>query len=551
MPQDRLPLFGNESVGSPTNTLYASEFINVYFEAHRDPVLQEQTVWCVKRNGTGTSKTLTSQANGVVVRHYSSEFATTSEDWLFTNSNVTYNNTVTSLGDTDGKAKNAYAANSLINGVGCLAWVDDTNARGWFLFQDATMNSIFTGSLLSGGFTISNITDTTGMYIGQKISGTGIPSNARIDEVISSSQIASTLTLTSAGVQSIQHEAVARIIDSNFPSGTATDIEVLDGYFFASSTDGNIYQSQLNDPSDWRLANVIAADYEGDKIKVMFKNGQYLVVAGTMGTVQHFYNAGNSIGSVLSRATHLDINWLKIVSKPIQHSTGMYVLAETGTGSGQSTSATNLGLYRISGVNNYTKVSPPQYDRILAAGQHHTLGTVSWGGQTKVLIIICGSINRPVLYDPELNLFSSFIIDGAPLISSSVNLIFTTVTVEALLGWNAAGANYRDYTTGSYPAQIMLPAWDGGTMNEKTIHAVVLIADTEASGTASLEWSDNDGATWNAARSIDMTVQFKVVFNCGTTRRRIFRLSHSANTPFRGRSLEIHYSVNNTLAGVT
>ena len=78
-----------------------------------------------------------------------------------------------------------------------------------------------------------------------------------------------------------------------------------------------------------------------------------------------------------------------------------------------------------------------------------------------------------------------------------------------------------------------------GTDKRKFESSIRLIADTQSSGTTTLEVSDDDYGSWVTLGTFDMTKMDKRITRCGSYRERAYRLTHSANTAWRGQALEI------------
>ncbi len=96
----------------------------------------------------------------------------------------------------------------------------------------------------------------------------------------------------------------------------------------------------------------------------------------------------------------------------------------------------------------------------------------------------------------------------------------------------------------SYDLQIRTAKIDHGTSNWKFIPRIRLVADTQSAGTATLEASDDDFATWDTLGTFDLTVAEKEIHSCGSYEGgRAYRLTHSYAGPFRAESLEIDYEI--------
>ena len=95
----------------------------------------------------------------------------------------------------------------------------------------------------------------------------------------------------------------------------------------------------------------------------------------------------------------------------------------------------------------------------------------------------------------------------------------------------------------TYSMEIRTSKIDHDYGGRKFINSIRLIADDQASGTATLEASDDDYGSWVTLGTFDMTSHDKKISACGShVGGRAYRLTHSANTPFRAEALEIDYT---------
>lgn len=113
-------------------------------------------------------------------------------------------------------------------------------------------------------------------------------------------------TITAAG-------AVAEITDTDFPPKQTPAVPlayggtVLDTYMFVVGTNGTIYHSDTLDASSWNALSFLGADREPDGGVYLGKHHDNITVLGHT-TIEFFYNAGNSTGSVLNRRQDLSYN---------------------------------------------------------------------------------------------------------------------------------------------------------------------------------------------------------------------------------------------------
>lgn len=492
-------------------------------------------VYVSKRSGSATSSTI-GLSNIFVLTHYSSIFTTgfISVSTIFASTLPTNYGTLDAV--VSGK-NNFILADSVSGSIGILAWVT-TSGTGWFLYSDAITTNFptFTGDTHTNTV-IDGITSTTGLYPGQAISGTGIAAGTRIATITSATAITVTIATTGTATVTITKEAIAKVIDADFPS-SVTSVVALNGRFFWSSG-GNIYQSALNDPSAYTAGEYIPADFAGDSIAFLFKVGQYIAAAGSRNTIQYFRYGQNSFGSVLSKVDELTVLGLQLTSGPIDYAGIKYILA-TPQDSGSDKS--QKGLFRLSGLNSFERVSDDIMSSIIIDQQYTRIGVGRMGDKT--LLILHSSVATVLtLYDPSVNEFS-FLTLSAALISSGGEF-FTKASATSLFGW-ATNNTWTDSTVAFTLTAQTEPLLLNNGMGF-TINYVDLIADIEASGTATLSTSTDDGATWTDIGTFDMT-QNKKRINAGgfAPATTSLRVTHSANTGFRATKLIVDYTTSLT-----
>lgn len=532
----RIPLVFPFSARTWAKTLSTSAkdscTINVIYDIAENPQLGTKSIYAQKRSGSSTSTTF---ASGVtVVQHYSSYF----DDYLFVTATAFYAQNATVLGTLTDSVKQQQLAEAVVGDVGILAWATN-DEKGWFLYSNAISTNFptFTGDRLSGSPIITNIASTTGIYKGQAVSGTGIPADTRVLTVDSATQITLNKNATSGAPTSttITKEAIAQITDTDFPSDVS-NIVALGGYFFAGSLKGRIYNSALNDPATWASGDFVSADYYGDQLIRVFRTGPYIVGAGDKIGLQYYYIGGTTSGSVLSAAPNLGVD-LTVRGQPMPGANGSYMLAKSANPN--SASEGLPGLYRLNGSNSFTPIGDNIIGGIISNLALRHVEHANIGNRD--LIVIRGDDDVfNLFYDESTNMFGAISTATGAVITSFFGTRFTKSGSSTAFIWDTT--LFED-SAAAYNATFISEAWDGGTMDNKTFHSIRLVADNEASGTASISWSDDGGANFSTARTVDMTVVDKRIDNCGQARRRIFKVQHSANTPFRAQAIDVLYSV--------
>ena len=484
-------------------------------------------VYATKRAGSSTG---TSIGSGVIAtRHYSSFF---SGQFLATSTGF-FDDNATNLGTLDSAfatSQNYELADSQVGGVGILAWATGAGT-GWFLYSNAITTNFptFSGDTHTNTV-IDGIASTTGLYPGQAISGTGIQAGTRIATITSSTAITVTLATTGTATVTITKQAISKIIDADFPS-SVNSVVAMNGRFFWGSSNGRISQSAINDPSSYTAGQYVTADYSGDQLLFIFKLGTYIVASGTFNTLQYYSYGQNSYGSVLNLVG--TVNGFQLpYNAPIYLSGESYCIAQTS----DSTNANEqLGLYKISGLG-LQRVSNDLWSSIITGNFAALLGIARIGD--KSLLVIVSSASTFIIYDPSVNDFSILTLSAA--ITSSNGTIFTKSGSSTYFSW-ANNNTWQDSSVAYTMTAQTEPKLPNNGMGF-TVNYVDLIADIEASGTATLSKSTDDGATWTDVGTFDMTLNKKRVNAVGSADASMaLRVTHSANTGFRATKLIVDY----------
>jgi hypothetical protein len=585
MPVARIPLVGsfNPRTIDGHAALEAAQdqrFLNCTFSVVQNPVTGKATVYAEKRPGWGVYSTVeaSSVSTGLIKTDAMGSAISAFGD---TNSTI-YDGTV-DVGTITGRA--LYFSETLISAVGYVL-IRSSDGTGWYYPADAKDQTSYEGDTNSNT-TIDNIADTAGMYEGQLVTGTDIPADTRIASVDSSAQITITqaATGTTAGV-TITKEPIAKILDANFVTtgATVTAFVELDGFPFYANADGFIYNGDVNSVTSYGASNRLAAQMAPDPPNGLARHKNMIICWGHS-SMELFYNAGNAAGSPLSRAPQffsrvglLDQRSVATLADDIYLATS----AKYG----------DVAIFRLRDLSP-KQVSTPAENKILgtivAEGGYIYLSAFQLGGQgyvsafattateDEVLLLlesgeflllengddiilesglsVTAGFARLLVYNVNLNLWSEWDCDEATYIvgigSGSVNQVLATSRVNddgKIYTIKPASDSELHTDDGSaFDMEIRTSRIDHGTERLKTIPSIRLVADDQASGTVTLEASDDDYESWFELGTFDLTQRDKRITRCGSYRGgRAYRLTHSANAPFRGEALEIEYKLGMT-----
>lgn len=174
---------------------------------------------------------------------------------------------------------------NLIN-RGCYVWEKSVGTTYYFSVNGTgvyTSTDRITWALV----TTLSTTATTPVRFTEFINGTNTKSLVMVDGV--------------EGYVFTSNAAGTKITDANFPNPHIPFPVYLDGYLFlAKSGTGDVYNSNLEDPTKWTVGDFISSELYPDDIQALVKINNYLLVVGTQGC-EYFYDAANPTASPLAR----------------------------------------------------------------------------------------------------------------------------------------------------------------------------------------------------------------------------------------------------------
>jgi hypothetical protein len=546
VPSARIPLFGSmnqRGLNSTTGFTTGGDqrYVNCFLDAVENPTSQTRTIYLQKRQGLETYLTPASGQSGVGVYVSPGTLGVFS---VFLSGGVyTLYRGTTSMGVIGGSPTewSECSFNSIIytlfTATGDIHYVPS---------DAVSASTTFTGDTTNASAVVTNVSSTTGLYVGQRISGTGIPPGTgfstytRIQSIDSSTQITMTAAATATNATvTITREHVAKVIDSDLPSAVSGVAE-MDGRLFVMSSDG-IYQSDINSVSSWSASGFIPTNSSTDIGLSLVKSGSYIVGLSSQ-SIEFFRNTGNPSGSVLSRVPELT----RLTGATKVASAGDYTFFYGG-------SIRHRGVWMIYGTE-IKKISTTAIDRALGTASLFSsyISAMRWSGYTWAIcpmIMTYGGDTVHFVYCVELGTWTEWHFDGGVFVASQAmpdNITGPFFNHEGNNGkvfyWSPTPV-YQDNGS-SYEMMVQTSRIDFGTGNRKFLKSIELVADTQSSGTTSLEISKDDFATFSTIGTFDMTKAQKIIYRCGSfDGGASLRLKHSANTAWRGEALVVDYEV--------
>ena len=415
---------------------------------------------------------------------------------------------------------------------------------GWYLAHDATADTSFTGDTHTNT-TIDNLAGHSGIYVGQEISGTGIVAGTRIatrtpdTSSPTSITVDTATTATNAGV-TITKTPVAKIIDADFPTTAVGGFAELDGYIFRATSTARVYQSDLNSVTSWSASNYITANIQTDTGVDLIKYKNTIAAFGSS-SIEFFSNVGNPSGSVLASRKDLFTN---IGIYPTGDAKKVFQIQDEVFWIGSDFNIYTLNGFAPSSVSKQAMTIAgtgfaPSYLSAFKIGTDFiiscTTGSVSGASVDKWY-----SRTNDLWYEPNFGVGSMIFV---PIWATATSVVGGGVSANNTDGkvFSLKSTTYQD--NGS--AFTMTIQTEPKVLNKGRgfkINSIELLADTQSSGSTTLEISRNDYGSFQTLGSFPLTSNRKRITRGGYCRHHaIFRLTDSGNQAWRGQAIVVDW----------
>lgn len=341
--------------------------------------------------------------------------------------------------------------------------------------------------------------------------------------------------------------SMTEITSANFPSNNSKTITGtfvhMDGYAFILATDGTLWNSDLNSIANWTSTSFINCNMYPDMGVGLARYKDFIVAFGRE-TIEFFRNAGNALGSPLEKVKEAFIKIGCLGPESMcQFEDNIAWVASSDTGS--------TSIYVLNGYQPL-RISDDVVDARLATrgGSMVYLTTAKIFGQTYIYVIFG---NNTMVFCVETGIWHEWApVSGGSVLwhqfaaNSSSGPVIYAISRDSTTGKvfriNPITATYQDNGS-NYTTTIQTSKIDLGNELRKFLHRFTVVGDTSASSsTLSVQWSDDDYLTFNTARSISLTSNNKYLTNCGSFRRRAFKITETSAVPFRLEALELRVS---------
>lgn len=410
--------------------------------------------------------------------------------------------------------------------------VNAGEARGLYNWLFSGVNYVFSvvaNKVYVNGVSVLTLTTSTGLV--------GFAEHV-------SSVAASTLVLVDGtkGYVFTDSTTSAEIVAVDFPTPHIPFPIFLDGYIFlAKAASQDIYNSNLDDPTLWTAGDYFSAEMYPDKIVALSKNNNYIYAIGS-NSIEYLYDAAEATGSPLGRHT-------SAVQQFGCPAPGTVVPTDQEVFMVGQTAAGGYTIWAVEGFKE-KEISIPAVRNALFTEGASLVSAKAYSIRvaSQKLYVLCLS-SRTLVYSLDTQMWSEWT-SGATGATAFVGTFATD---------GPAGKPYILHTTGTsvytmsenvftddgtaFRCEIVTEKQDFETINRKFMHRLAIIGDvpdsTGADNSVSIEWSDDDYATWSTARTLTFNYDFPVMGQLGSFRRRAFRLRYSSPHLIRFMGLEV------------
>lgn len=328
----------------------------------------------------------------------------------------------------------------------------------------------------------------------------------------------------------------------------------LDGYLFLADLNGNICNSDLNNPASWTAGNFIGADMYPDKLLAIARNGVYIVAFGQY-SLQFYYDAANSTGTplALQNTTSPQIGFLG----------GLATIGDTLMFAGQLRGGPP-SIYRMDGLkvvdvgNNSVSREMATFSGGITKWFGHVLNYQGHKIYTCTVTLLSGAPADPYPFTYALDIDTGqwFQLTWQ---GSAVFDLYTSTTAKwrngftSILVFWTGGASVNLYSSNlnvyqdagvNFDVQFTTKNYDFGTRRIKFGTRLLVNADQPPStSNVLISWSDDDYQTFNSPRTVNLANSYTQLYSLGSFRRRAYKVTYTDNFPMRFVSLEKDYSI--------
>jgi len=352
--------------------------------------------------------------------------------------------------------------------------------------------------------------------------------------------------------------------DADYPTFTNPGFAYLDGTVYVmqstlTPTSGGaiIYGSNINSvdgATSWDPLNFLTAQMTPEGGIYLAKHLGYVVALKEFST-EFFYDAGNATGSPLAPAENLFFSY---------GCANPYTVQKVGESLIWVATTKDVN-YQVIVMENTrpTVISTPAIERILnSIVLDNSKAVYSWHliVNTHVFYgLTLKDLNITLVYDSLEKMWYQWTdVNGnyLPFVAvtggSGIPFLAQHEKNGSIYVWDSdynadnileAKYGFANYHGDSIPIMLRTPRWDGGTARQKNLNSLAFVGDVIPGKIITVETSDDDYQTWSTPKKVDLGMEYPNLVNCGTFRRRAWRITSNDFLPFRMQFMELQIDI--------
>lgn len=534
-----LGIVGKMIVGAQGTLTRDQQFTNCIPTKLDNPFTKTPTFYLIKRPGFVEHSEPKSSSTGKYITYWGNR-STTAVVSAFADTNSEIFVDTTSIGSITGEA--IFIFEVTLATVPAII-IQSSNNTLWYHVEG--MLATIVGDTNTNA-TIDSIPDTSLMFVGQAISGTDIPSDTRILTIVNSTSITidKNATGTTADV-TFTLEELATVDDTDYPGNNSKTIQpgcvFMNGFLYVMDSTGTIHNSDLNTFTSWSAdGSIETQQYPDNGISIIrYRN---LVAGFNSKSLEFFSDIGNPSGTPLLANAQSTIK-IGAASK-----NGISSVEDILTW----VSSTDRGGSAVYIYDNYQakKISTPVIEQQIAffGAAAARVNVVRFFGRFFILVKLSSNTYVYSIEDQMWHEWSAAedYWDVTTVAYAGLNHIYS-ISVSSTAGavgkvWAIKADNIKYTDDGSnYMMTIQTSKFDLNNDSRKRLTRLKVIGDTKInSEDIDISWSDDDYSTFSTPRTVDISDVYKVLNNCGTFRRRAFKLTYTGNVGLRLEAMEFN-----------
>lgn len=334
-----------------------------------------------------------------------------------------------------------------------------------------------------------------------------------------------------------------QITDPDFPATFYKGWAYLNGTTYVMKPSATIQGSDINAPDVWDGLNFILAQITPDAGRGLAKQLVY-VVAFKQTSTEIFYDAGNAAGSPLGSVQGAFVPFGCLNIDSVQDIDGSLVWAgSTRQASPQVWLMENL---------KASRVSTAPVEKLIERADFSAGNVFSWSLKIdghKFYVLTLKTENLTLAYDINEQFWAQWTDSSGnyvPIVASCTDSSLRHILQHETNGrLYYCGAEYYTDAGAAIVHDIYPPAFDGGTLNIKTLPVMTFVADVVQGSALKVRSNDLDytQGAWSNFRTVDLSQIRPQLTENGSFRRRAWHFRHDLPTWFRIKAVELRMDI--------